>query len=59
MSECVLQTKRSLPTKSSGAVLVCEKQEATFQLKQFIFWLRTHESQFDFPPIFKNYSLDS
>ena len=45
--------------KSSRAVLVSEIQEATFQLKHFIFLLRTQESQFDFPPIFKNYSLAS
>ena len=43
--------------KSSGAALVCEIQQATFQLKQFIFLLCTQESQFAFPPIFKNYSL--
>ena len=48
-----------VPLKSSGAVQMCEILEATFQLKQFIFLLRTQESQFDFPPIFKNYSLAS
>ena len=46
MRECVLQTK------SSRAVLVCKIQEAALQLKQFIFLLRTQESQFHFPPIF-------
>ena len=51
--ECVLQTK------SSRAVLVCKIQEAALQLKQFIFLLRTQESQFHFPPIFKNHSLAS
>ena len=53
MRECVLQTK------SSRAVLVCEIQEAALQLKQFIFLLRTQESQFHFSPIFKNHSLAS